>query len=120
MPKSVASRVLKNIFFSKNLPVGNSLGLTRQRNRVIDRAEGVRHHLEFPFRELRGNIVCKEGTEKCQTARVVDFKIGGGDIDFREEIHATNLNRISGANCICLTVFLKEGMECCLFLLYLL
>ena len=93
MPKSVASRVLKNIFFSKNLPVGNSLGLTRQRNRVIDRAEGVRHHLEFPFRELRGNIVCKAGTEKGQTARVVDFKIGGGDIDFREEIHATNLNR---------------------------
>ena len=115
MPRSVASRVLKNIFFSENFPVGNRLDLARQRNRIIDRSERIRKNVEFSFCEQRRNIVGKAGTEKGQLTRVVDFKICGGDIDSREEIHATNLNRISGANCICLTVFLKEGVECCLF-----
>jgi hypothetical protein len=51
VPKPVASRVLKNIFFSENFPVGNRLDLARQRNRIVDRSERVRKNMEFPFRE---------------------------------------------------------------------
>ena len=93
MPESVASRVLKNIFFSENFPIGNRLDLTLQRNRVVYGAERVRERMELATFELRRYVVCKTRTEECQAAVVIDFEISGGKVYFREEIHAANLNR---------------------------
>ena len=92
MPESVASRVLKNIFFSESFSVGNGLDLALQRNWVVNRSERVCEYLEFSFLKQCRNVVCKTRSEKCQVARVVDFKIRGREVYFRKKVHMTNLN----------------------------
>ena len=94
MPKSVAAFIFKDVFIFENFSLGNCLELARQGNWIVDRPERVCHHLEFSLCELCRNVVCKAGSEKRQTAAVIDFEICGRDVYFRVKVHAVNLNRI--------------------------
>ena len=94
MPKSVATFIFKDVAFAKGFVARDILDVAFDGKRIVDSAEGICQHLEFPRYKLRRNIVCKTGPEKCQMARVVDFKIRGGDVNFREKVHTPNLYRI--------------------------
>ena len=94
VPKSVATFIFKDVAFAKDFVARDILNHALDRKRIVDSAEGICKYVELARCKLRRNIVCKTGPEKCQMARVVDFKIRGRDVIFREKVHTPNLYRI--------------------------
>lgn len=94
VPKSVAALVLENILFAEDFCFDNILDVAFNGKRVVDGAEGVRHHLEFPFRKLRRNVVCKARPEKRDAARVIDANARFRNLDSSRKLHRTNLIKI--------------------------
>ena len=93
VPKPFASRVLKDIVFSENFPIGNRLDLALQGNRIVNGAERICKNIELARGKLCRYVVCKARPEKRDAARVVNFESCFGRIYFGEKFHAVNIGK---------------------------